>query len=242
MRYTHNIKIIRKRKHAIKISVILTLILLVLIILVGFTTLDAKQFFLGFFESLIRVSIAYAIALIFAVILMLLVSLSNKIEAVSLPILDVLQSFPSFALFPLFVVWFGRTSLVTIFILIITMVWPILFTLISAHKQIRQELVEAAQIFGAKGIKYLVFVLLPLLFPSLVTGSIVAWGEAWEAIIAAEIIVSVPGVGTYLAESATNNKTHILVIGILILLLLLFILNKYIWLPLLNLSTKYQQE
>ena len=242
MRYTHSLRLIRKRKHVKKISLLITLFLIVLILVLGFTTLDAKQFFLGFLESLIRVTIAYLISIVLAISISLIVIASPKIEAITVPILDVLQSFPSFALFPLFVIWFGKTAAVTIFILIITMVWPILFTLLSSQKQIKEDLIEAAHSFGATGVKYLIYVLLPLLFPAIVTGSIVSWGEAWEAIIAAEIIVSIPGIGTYLAQAGTNNNSQILVIGIFLLLAILFLLNKYLWLPLLNLSTKYQQE
>lgn len=242
MRYTHTLRIIRKRKHVKKISILISLFLIGLIFVLGFTTLDAKQFFLGFLESFIRVSIAYLISILIAVCISLIVISSPKVEVVTVPILDVLQSFPSFALFPLFVLWFGKTSAVTICILIITMIWPILFTLLSAQKQIRLDLIDAAYAFGAKGNKYFIYVLLPLLFPAIITGSIVSWGEAWEAIIAAEIIVAIPGVGTYLAEAGKNNNFQILVIGIFLLLTILFILNKYLWLPLLNVSTKYQQE
>ncbi len=242
MRYTHPLRLIRRRKHTFKISLTITAILVILIVVLGFTELDAKQFFLGFAESLSRVSLSYFISLFLAIVLTLIISSSKVVENISVPILDVLQSFPSFALFPLFALWFGRTAVVTILILIISMIWPILFTILSAQKQIRTELVEAASVFGAKGGKYLIYVLFPLMLPAIVTGSIVAWGEAWEAIIAAEIIVNVPGVGTYLAQNGENLNSKVLLIGILLLLMLLFILNKYIWLPLLNLSTKYQSD
>ena len=242
MRYTHGFKIIRKRKHVLSISLLITGVIIILILVLGFTVLDAKQFFFGFVESLLRVSFAYIISLTLAIILSLIVISSKTVENLTLPILDVLQSFPSFALFPLFVIWFGRTSVVTIFILIISMIWPILFTILSAQKQIKEELIEAAHSFGATGYKYLIYVSMPLLFPSIVTGSIVAWGEAWETIIAAEIIVGVPGVGTYLANSGQNVQSATLLIGIVLLLMILFIINKYVWLTLLNSSTKYQQE
>lgn len=242
MRYTHNIKSVHKRKQALKISLVFTVLLLILIFYVGFTTLDAQRFFLGFFVSLIRVLAAYLISLIIATGLTLSVTSSERMEQITLPILDALQSFPSFAIFPLLIVWMGKNSSVTILILVIEMIWPILFTLISAKKQLQKDLVEAAYIFGARGRKFLLYVVSPLLFPAFITGSIVAWGEAWEAIIAAEIIVGVKGVGTYLAEAANLGQTHVLVVGILLLLLLLFILNKYLWVTLLNLSTKYQQE
>ncbi len=242
MRYTHGLKIIRKRKHALKISLVITGVLIVLILFLGFSALDAQKFFFGFFESLIRVGIAYVIAATLAFILSLIVSSSKSMENVIVPILDAMQAFPAFALAPLLIIWLGKTSGVVITILVIEMVWPILFTLLSGQKQIQEDLIEAAYSFGARGFKFFRFVQLPLLFPSLVTGSIVAWGEAWETIIAAEIIVNVPGVGSYLSQNGQDLNSRVLAIGILLLMMILFVLNKYIWLPLLNMSTKYQQE
>ncbi len=242
MRYTHGIKLIRKRPHVGKISLAITLTLVLLIVVLGFTSLNAERFFIGFVESLYRVSLSYVIALVLALVLALIISASKVVEEVLVPILDVLQSFPSFALFPLFVLWFGKTSIVTIIILIAEMIWPILFTVLTAHKQIREDVLEAAKSFKAQGLKLLWFVIIPLIFPAIITGSIVAWGEAWEAIIAAEIIVNIAGVGSYLADIAASNHPEKLAIGILALMLILFLINKYLWLPLLNISTKYQQD
>ena len=242
MRYTYNLKIIRKKRHANKISLVITFLLLILIFVLGFTKLDAQKFFLGFLSSLGKVFIAYLITLLLALVISLIVTSSRRIEDVSIPILDALQSFPAFALVPLLIIWLGKNDLVVIVILMIEMIWPILFTILSARKQIRADLMDAAKSFGAKGWKFFSFVLMPLMFPAIVTGSIVAWGEAWETIIAAEIIVGVPGVGSYLSASGESFQSTVLVIGIFLLMLILFILNKYIWLPLLNISTKYQQE
>jgi len=242
LRYTHGFKLIRSRTHRAKISVAITGVLVILIIFLGFTALDAGRFFLGFFESFIRVLVAYLIALIVASTLALVATSSKTLEGVFIPILDALQSFPSFALSPLLIIWFGKSSTVVVIILVIEMIWPIIFTLLSGQKQLKEDLLEAAEVFGARGFKYFTEVLIPLLFPSIVTGSIVAWGEAWETIIAAEIIVNVPGVGSYLSASGEDLQSKVLVVGIILLLAILFLLNKYIWLPLLNFSTKYQQE
>jgi len=241
MRYSWGIHHIRQRRHVVKISLILSGLIILLILLLGFTTLDAAKFFGGFGLSLVRVVIAYFIALAIAIFTALTVTSSKVLESAFIPILDALQSFPAFALFPLLIVWFGRTAPVIIIILVIEMVWPILFTVLTAKKQIREDLIEAAHAFDVRGYNFLKWVLFPLILPGIVTGSIVAWGEAWETIIAAEIIVSISGVGTYLSTVASTNPKQ-MVIGIGLLLLLLFLLNKYIWLPLLNRSTKYQQE
>lgn len=242
MRYTTDLRIIRRRKHTIKTSLILSGFIFLLVIFLGFTFLDAQKFFVGFLESLIRVVIAYIASLIFSTILALIVTSSSKVEELFLPILDVLQSFPSFALYPLLIVWFGKSAIVTILILFVEMIWPILFTILAAKKQLREDVLDAAKIFGGRGFKFLRYILLPSLFPALVTGSIIAWGEAWETIIAAEIIVDIPGIGSYLAGTGASGATQLLLIGIVLLLALLYLLNKYIWIPLLNLSTRYQNE
>lgn len=220
---------------------LLLVILALTVSLVGFKVLDFQVFLSGFWLSFVRVSVAYFISLLGALLLAFLATATAKLENIMIPILDVLQSFPSFALFPLLLVFFGRNSVVTIAILVVSMIWPLVFTIITGKKQIKEELIDAASIFGATKLKYILYFLFPLLFPSIITGSIIAWGEAWETIIAAEIIVQVPGVGTYLAEIPTSSP-QILGVGILALMTILFFVNKYFWLKLLSLSTKYQQE
>lgn len=242
MRYTHSLSLIRQRRHRLELSIVVTLILVILVLTLGFTILDAHQFFLGFLLSLWRVTVAFLFALVIAVTVSFLATVSPALESYVVPILDALQSFPSFALFPLLIVWFGKSSLDVIIVLTLEMIWPILFSLLTAKKQLREDLLEAAKIYGASGYKFLLYVLFPLLFPAIITGGIVAWGEAWETIIGAEIIVKVAGVGTYLSQTGEAGQTQILIIGIFLLLTILYLLNKYIWLPLLNLSTKYQQE
>ncbi len=240
MRYTHHFTVIRRRKHTTPISLVVVGLIVLTALTFGFTQVNAFQFIWGFFLSFIRVLFAYIIALVIALITSLLVTKNKKVEDIALPILDVLQSFPSFALLPLFLTIMGKNVIIVIFLLFITMIWPIMFALLSGIKSFNSEVLDAATIFGARGFKKFEHVTLPLIFPSLVTGSIVAWGEAWEAIIATEIIVRIPGVGTYLADAGEASNNHILIIGILLLMLLLFILNKLFWIPLLNSSTKYQ--
>ena len=70
-------------------------ILLVMIMAVNFSDLDPTSLFGGFCVSLARISIAYIIALILSCVLALVITSNEKIENAILPILDVLQSFPS---------------------------------------------------------------------------------------------------------------------------------------------------
>ena len=218
------------------------LIATVLLATAWLTQTDLNQFFRGFLLSFFRVIAAYLLSLFFAVPVGLLTVRSKALEAFLLPLLDLLQSFPSFAILPVAVLFFGPTSTTAIIFLFITIVWPILFNVVAGVKGIRRDLLEAAEIFGATGWKQLWYVQLPLLFPAIVTGSIVGWGEGWEAIVGAELIGISTGVGAYLYRVSNAGETKVLIAAMLLFLFLIFVLNKLIWLPLLKKATDYQTE
>jgi len=217
---------------------------IILALLINFSALDTGKLLGGFLASLSRMIISYSIALTVAVIIALLITSNKWLEGLFLPVFDVLQSFPSFALFPVLVVALKNSpELVIIFVLTITIIWPILFTIIGGVKNQREDLEEAATIFGAKGSKRLWHFTLPQLLPSIVTGSIVGWGEGWEFIIGAELLVRVNyGVGAYLGFLGTRQENIALAFGIMVLLLLLYVINKILWIPLLYTVTKFSSE
>lgn len=244
LRFSKRKNVLKNKKKSSLISVAWILLFLVaLTTVVNFSKLNALTFFEGFGVSLARISIAYIIALILSCIIALLITSNEKVENLTLPVFDVLQSFPSFALFPLMVASINSSEIIIISVLIIAIIWPILFTIIGGIKNRREDLEEAATIFGAKGFKRLIYFTYPELSPSIVTGSIVGWGEAWEFIIGAELLVNAKvGIGSYLGQLGNNKENLLLVFGILVLMILLFIINKLIWLPLLDKTTKYQSE
>lgn len=223
---------------------VLIAILLIVLQTASVIQIDRAAFFGGFLASLVRVTIAYIIAFILAVILAIVTTSNKYIESVLLPILDVLQSFPSFVLFPILLIALKNSpNTIIIMVLVITIIWPIVFAIISGIKGRREDLEEAATVFGAKGLKRFMSFTLPVLFPAIVTGSLVGWGEGWEFIIGAELLVHTKiGVGQYLGDISSAGKSGLLIFGIIFLLLLLFIINKLVWLPLLHRSTRFQAD
>ncbi len=157
----------------------------------------------------------------------------GKRAIVALPIFDVLQSFPTFAALPLAIWLWGPSNTTVIIFLVLTIIWPIFFSVVSAMKLIKHEWEEAAQIMNLRGWNFFKLFLLPISIPSLVTGSIIGLGEGWEAIVATEIIVGMKsGLGNFFSSYSAN--TGVTTFGILGLLLLIFSVNKILWLPLLE--------
>ena len=230
-----------KRHKPFSVTIVfLAAMILICVYLVNSNQVRGDELIIGLAASFLRLLVAFCISLALALPAALLITYSQKSEDFFLPLFDVLQSLPGLAILPLAIKVFGSSEVAAIFILVTAMLWSIMFALVSGIKNLRQDLVEAADVFGAKGVSKLWSFLIPGLFPSVVTGSIIAWGAGWEVIVGAELLGIKTGIGAFL-NSANGNST-VLVIGIGALGILIFILNKMVWLPLLRKSSMYQNE
>ncbi len=233
-------KLKRRRHRSTGLSVLGGIIIILLLSLR--THIDSKLLFGGFLLSLYRVTWAYFISLIVGVFLGLATVSTPWLEGLLLPVMDVAQSFPTFAILPILVHYFGRSNASVIAILVIAMLWPIVFNVITAVKEERADQAEAAKIFGAVGWRQFIYYRWLMLRPAVVTGSIVSWGQAWDTIVGAEIIAGVVGAGHYLGSLGDRGQGGLLALGIALYLLMIFAINQVIWLPLLHYYSRYQAE
>lgn len=234
------LKIYESRTHLFATLLFLVLPFLFFLLLSEFIHLPAGTLFSDIFSSVWRMVIAYIIAAFLGWICAVLL-FKGKRASFALPLFDVLQSFPTFAALPLTVYFLGASSLTIILFLIVTIIWPIFFSVISSLKLIQKDWEEAVEIAGLKGFKYLTLFLWPISIPGLITGTIIGLGDAWEAMIATEIIVGIKSsLGNFFDTFSKNPK--VTTFGILGFLLLIFSVNKLIWLPLLEWSHHRMEE
>lgn len=205
-----------------------------LLVFSGLTEVATNVLFNDLFVSFLRLLVAYVIAVILAWVLGISF-FRGKRSVIALPLFDVLQSFPTFATLPLAVYFWGASNFTVIFFLILTVVWPMLFSIISSLRLIKQDWQEAVEISGISGMTYLKKFIFPISVPGLITGSLIGLGEGWEALIATEIVVKEKiGLGNFFQTYSTNPTITFL--GILGFLIIIFSINKLIWTPLLEWS------
>lgn len=188
-----------------------------------------------------RMAVSYGIALLLAVSVGLLVGWSPFSDLL-FPIFDVLQNIPSFALIPLFIYFFGYTSEMIILFAVSSIIWPILFAVLTAIKSAHTDLNDAATVFGARGLRRIRYYLAPLSFPAILTGSIVGIAIGWETVIGAEIITNVAGFGSFIKEASASNISEAMVAGTFSILVIVFAINRLVWAPLLAESSRRYAE
>ena len=142
--------------------------------------ISLAEIFTAMWYTMIRITIAYVCAVIVAVPLALLTVMNRASETILLPIFDVLESVPILALFPVIIVLFIQFNFLNgaaVFILFLSMLWNLVFALVGGLKVIPRDVGFAAQVFGLTGFSYIRRLILPAVFPQLVTGSILAVGQ-----------------------------------------------------------------
>lgn len=225
------------------IAITIGLLIVPLLFLLAFSQyakIDTQRLFSDLSISFVRLLVAY----FFAAILAWAGAISfyrGRRAMIALPIFDVLQSFPTFAALPLATYFWGPSSETVVVFLVLTIIWPIFFSLVSSLKLVRKDWEEAAAIAGLRGFDYIRRFLWPISLPGLITGSIIGLGEGWEALVATEIITGVKmGLGTFFSQY--SQVPAITALGILSLLLFIFSINKVTWLPLLEWSHNRMEE
>lgn len=236
----HPFPIARSRAHILSSLVVLSIPFAAFWFFSAFTGISAVRMMAELGVSLMRVVVALVISIVLAWTLAVLFYSGTR-GAVALPIFDLLQSIPTSALLPLAVLYLGPSTLTVIAFLIVTIVWPLLFSVISALKLIRKDWEEAVSMAHLNTFDYVRYFLLPASIPGLITGIIIGLGEGWEALIATELIVKTPqGLGAFFA--AFSHDPQATAVGIVALMTIIFAINKLVWLPLLEWSHRMVEE
>jgi NitT/TauT family transport system permease protein len=187
--------------------------------------------------------------------LALLINHSPKAERVLLPMFDIIQSVPVLAFFPVIILFFVHYNFyngAAIFILVITMMRSIVFSVVGGLRVIPSDIKSAARVFGLKGWKYTDKVLLPAVVPYIVTGSLLAWAGGWNIIIVAEVLhtyipgatssVDLFGIGSVLVATAAGGSQASFFMALLVLIIFVGLLNFFVWQKLLKYAERYKFE
>lgn len=210
---------------------------------------EAKQIPVATVVSFTRMLVAYLISLAWTLPCALAASESSKFKRILSPVAQIAAAIPATALFPLIVLFVirltGGMNLASILLILTGMQWYLLFNLLAGINSIPEDLKEAARAFGLSRFATWRKLVLPAVMPSLITGSLTAWGGGWNALILSEYfpyqghIYKVTGLGALLdvATYQTGNSTMIL-LTLLSMVLVVIVLNRLIWRRLYEMATE----
>lgn len=198
--------------------------------------------------TLFRILVLVILSLLVLVPLGIYIGLNSKLNQKSQPIILFLASFPANLLFPIFVVFIVKYNLnPDIWLSPLIMLgaqWYILLNVIAGAATFPADLKEASSLFNLRGFMFIRKVVLPSIFPYLITGIRCAMGGAWNASIVAEAVswgtttLYATGLGAYIAQNTLAGNYQNISLGVCVMCLYVTVINKLVWQPLSNKAEK----
>ncbi len=210
-----------------------------------------KQVMVGAIFTAIRVFIVLIISLLITVPIGVTIGRDPKLAQFLQPIVQIAASVPATALFPVLLLGLanigGGLDIGAVILMTLGSMWYILFNVIAGAQAIPSELFEAARVYKLSRLQRWQTLILPGIFPYLVTGIITAVGGAWNASIAGEYIkfqgkvLTATGLGSTITQASDVGDFPLLLASTIVMSLLVVTTNRLVWRPLYRLAqVKYQ--
>jgi NitT/TauT family transport system permease protein len=206
--------------------------------------------------SLVRILVAYALSLVFALAYGYIAAKSKRAEMVLIPLLDILQSIPVLSFLPgvmlamvaLFPSRELGVELGSIILIFTGQVWNIAFSFYSSLKTVPRDLREAAIIYRFGRWQRFLELDLPFSTIGLVWNSMMSVAGGWFFLMACEMFVlgdkdfRLPGLGSYLQTAASNGNTRALLWGVGAMVMVIVLMDQLIWRPVITWADKFKFE
>lgn len=203
--------------------------------------------------SILRTSAALIIASLWTVPLGVYIGMNPNVARVLQPLVQIVASVPATAIFPVILLFLitlgGGLGLGSIFLMLLGTQWYILFNVIAGASSIPHDLRETARLYRITGIQKWKTLILPGIFPYLVTGLITATGGAWNATIVSEYVtfggetMKTRGLGSLISESTVTGNFGLLLLSTVVMALIVVSINRLLWKRLFSLAQeKYRLD
>jgi len=225
----------------------------VAMILVGLHGTDLRELGFGLGATFLRVTVALLIGAAWTIPAGVAIGLNPRLARIAQPLAQIAASVPATALFPIVLLLLiqvgGGLGLGSIVLLLLGTQWYILFNVIAGAMAIPTDLKECCSTFGIWGWERWRKLILPGIFPYLVTGLVTASGGAWNASIVAEYfhfkgqIYTTTGLGAILSKASDSGDFHVLLAATILMAAAVVTVNRLLWRRLYGLAeSRYRLE
>jgi NitT/TauT family transport system permease protein len=225
----------------------------VVLILTGLQKVEMQEAALGLCATFLRVNLALLLGALWTIPAGVAIGFNPRLARIAQPLAQIAASVPATALFPVVLLLLirvgGGLGIGSIVLLLLGTQWYILFNVIAGAIAIPTDLKECCSVFRMKGIERWKKLILPGIFPYLVTGMVTASGGAWNASIVAEYfhfkghIYTTVGLGATISQATDAGNFDLLLAATMMMAATVVTINRLVWRKLYALAeTRYRLE
>jgi NitT/TauT family transport system permease protein len=224
-----------------------------LLVLKGITRADLVTTLQSAGATFLRVLAALVIASLWTIPAGVAIGFNPRLARIAQPLAQIAASVPATALFPVLLLGLislgGGLNTGSILLMLLGTQWYILFNVIAGAVAIPSEFREVSEIFRFSRMDRWRIVILPAIFPYLVTGLVTASGGAWNASIVAEYfhfngqVLSTFGLGAEISSATDAGNFAVLLLSTIVMATLVVSVNRLVWRPLYRRAgTRYSMD
>jgi NitT/TauT family transport system permease protein len=205
----------------------------------------------GALATFLRVNVSLVLAAAWTIPAGVAIGFHPRLARIAQPLAQIAASVPATALFPVILLALvrlgGGLGIGSIALMLLGTQWYILFNVIAGAMAIPSDLKEVATLFHFTTLQKWKTVILPGIFPFLITGMVTASGGAWNASIIAEYFrlknqtLQTVGLGAVISAATDSGQFQILLMATIVMATMVVTINRLVWRPLYRLAeTRYK--
>jgi NitT/TauT family transport system permease protein len=217
------------------------------------TLIDLRTLLEGAAATFLRVNVALLISALWTVPVGVAIGFNPKLARIVQPVAQVLASVPATAFFPILLIGLlkigGGLGIGSVALMLLGTQWYILFNVIAGAMSIPSDLREAASLYRFTRWQRWTKLILPGIFPYLITGMVTASGGAWNASVFAEYAniqgrtIQTIGLGAQIQSASADGRFPILLMATVMISLMVVTMNRLVWRRMYRLAeTRYKLE
>jgi NitT/TauT family transport system permease protein len=200
---------------------------------------EYQELLRGAAATFLRVIVALVVGSLWTIPVGVAIGFNPKLARIAQPLAQIAASVPATALFPIVLLLLirigGGLGIGSILLLLLGTQWYILFNVIAGAMAIPTDLREAATLFRFDSAQRWRTVILPGIFPYLVTGLVTASGGAWNASIVAEYFhfkghtYTTVGLGAVISGATDAGNFDLLLASTIVMAMVVVTINRLLW-------------
>jgi NitT/TauT family transport system permease protein len=222
-------------------------------LLAGLNQSEVSMILKGLLATFLRVTAALILGSLWTVPAGVAIGTHPKLARLAQPLAQIAASVPATALFPVVLLALvsvgGGMGIASMVLLLLGTQWYLLFNVIAGASAIPTELVEACTVFRFSRWERWTKLILPAIFPYLITALVTASGGAWNASIVAEYfhlqgrVHSTVGLGALISQASDDGNFRLLFASTIFMAATVVTINRLVWRKLYTLAaTKFKLE
>ena len=225
----------------------------IVMLLSGLDRWEIREAGVGLLATFFRVNLALLLGALWTIPAGVAIGFNPRLARIAQPMAQIAASVPATALFPVVLLLLirigGGLGIGSIALLLLGTQWYILFNVIAGAIAIPTDLKECCSVFRLDGIARWKKLILPGIFPYLVTGLVTASGGAWNASIVAEYFTfkghtyTTVGLGATISQATDTGNFDLLLAATIMMAATVVTINRLVWRRLYALAeTRYRLE